>query len=486
MVDRLNRPAIVLSLLSSLLLGGCVTESSETISIDPVRENSSYLFVAQDGSQLEMKIKGTELRADAHFRPHPALILEYRFHKKGEESPRIDEEAISLADGLTVQQAKLCAPWDDCVTEDILVYYGQSGLPGAFGMGPLWAKGTLTTKSLLPVHPTAYTTESLSLQLTPAEVDGEECHKIQYEPMPARLRLFQPVFNTIIQWALLCPGSQVPIEFQLAYPASLVGREPALQFRLEDADAGTQEIAWEGEEGIWELPGQAVQPSTWWDEEGPRYMHNDSDYLTFSLPEAHRELLRRHDGYRAFFEEEPTATILRTVSTLKGTYDPGPILEAVDDREETYYRTIMVGGKERPPGVYSIHKIVRDPHGSPKVSYEVVEPDQSDLERLGKARNLDMQIQADAQASPIEAMELFHSLYGEKPDVIHMNHGLAAEHSDDPLIRHNGYEVRVYKREPPDPGAMSFGVIELSIDGPTGSVLRMNYPRDQWPFDGPP
>lgn len=468
---------------TTLLLSGCVEgDGPPELTVDPPRLGERFIYEAQEGSRLEIHVKTVENRSGPYLQLHESLIVEYNLHivQPGEPFVIKFEEAISLDTGLTIHTTNVCGGWGECPEVGFTqARFGTSGLPGALGMGPLWARERYDRNQPMELHHPLFEFETSHLQVEDVRSTGSACIRLSYSKEFPDLHIFRSTMTGLSEYSIYCPGHSLPREFKTFFPVS-VANDRHLTFRLTDSTPSAEEVIFNKSTESWKTTTSPFTFNNWTKNETP-YLFNDSQYLEFSMPEAHQEALRMDPGYRRLFNSSQNPILTDTISYLSYTMTPGWIpgtdipFPLSANPYEVYTREISVTLTDGPPRLFILEKKITDPAGEREISYSMVEPDdQATLKGLAR---LDPDRFSMEQADPIGVLGFFSEFYGSDPDHVAFGHRVARLHSSNEALPEIGYEIRAFKRTEGEPGSNVVGTIELSVDGRTGSILRMDLPR---------
>lgn len=475
------KDGLVLLATASLLtvsLAGCLGDpSGQAPAIPYPTPGTRYVYVAEDGDRLNVTVTGVRDRLTGGLGIRAAVVLDWTLHEVNEGRWSF-QEAVAVEDGTIVQQVAFCAAKEidpetgekRCYDDRSFVSFAGSGIPGAFGIGPLWGTslGDPNASAWTFSHPL---TQGPATERTLLDVGDDGCANVT-TPRPTEPRTPARVLETTVTAGdvVVCDGHALPVAFDPVRAPRFELRERHVPEDAEptgEADADPRE------------PGPGV---------GTREVHlplmvaDPGDDPNLTTREAHDQALQRSEAYRESFEERD-GVLVHSRYQWDGYASTGDVVSS----ERHVRRLIVVDRADRLVDV-RIHKTTRDPGPD---TYALIDEEvrEGNLSPPGEASVDDRQASVTATA---EVGEAFTGTPVSRGSGVRTSVFLkgTSELGRDPITLDGGYAIVSWHREPGQPRGRpgtTFQVpYETAVHGPSARVLWADVPPDRMPLDGPP
>jgi hypothetical protein len=299
---HLDMSKTALVLLIPLFLAGCLGNSGPSNSFIAVELGSEAVYRGSDGSTLTVVVKEQSMRRDAYLRSHEAVILEWTYApRQGRaEAPFRFQEAVAVQSGLIVHQIAFCGILDGplsgpfgCHDDRVVVITSGGGLPGGFGMAPLWARQDPQSVSLYPVD-ALVNAESVAWELAQVPMAGSDCTSVR-GTLEGPARTLPWTFTN--ESFSVCGASPWPQAFTVGKNPilSFIANFPdSIRFVLESWVPGTDPISWGKGPNRFGEPSKSLTPTK---AAAPSYVAGFAAGLEFPPLEAHQQALDRVPEY---------------------------------------------------------------------------------------------------------------------------------------------------------------------------------------------
>lgn len=475
---KLLLPLVIL--VASTILSGCIDNSTALEPITRPALGDRYLYLATDGSRMEVLVHGVDVRHDNRVRVHEVLLIQYVLEIMKEDGKTAiihSEEAIDLSEGLIVQQNTLCYERPPCEELEPSIIFGATGLPGGLGMGPFWATGGWSPDSKIDVHPEVYLVDHLKLD-SRAIGDDSSCHSFSYTPDLPNLRYYHNTWTGPVTEAHVCPDVPLPIRFTPAFAAGSSADRPVPTFHLERVSDGTARVAFDGQSGIWTSPFDPFAMTDWSERSSFLYADQGAAF-GFGLDEAHTQAQRLDSEYRSLSKDADSLLFSNGGGWTRGSRS-GSLIPIGNYDQDVYEWQLTLDVPDRPPRLFVIEKVVEEREGETTVEYRMKDPDTQDKRRFRGFPDL---VEAEMESTQVdvnEAFQTFHTLTGKRVNTAGL--GPLRENREDPLVRTDGYVLSLYSvpdmSEAHEGGMMVVTPTGLRLDGPTGSILRISFSEE--------
>lgn len=396
-VERTVGEVLSLCVLVTIALAGCIAPNASTVSVPIPSVGASYTYEGNDGSRLRVTVESYRSAIDGFLRTHQALQFNWTLRTPHETEPVFRFiETVDPQSGLIVNQAAKCTPEGtktdrSCRDERGMVLYAAGGVPGAFGVGPLWRSNlSAGAQARIGTHPIPVDDPSFVFDTAPADLDRRPCLELT--------RADREIGNWslhVLPWTVI--SGPVVICEGLAFPASFAtvdGREYSLVNRSLTDSPVDEPIA----ESKWGTPNREVDRRLW---TSPLVVGDPTDPSNFSVPEAHEAAMEQDASYRRLFSGDSDGLVVGTTyhvagetSTIEGVNETVERrqLVAVDSKGST--ETVTMEKRTNAVGMSEIQQVDEDqasypdPWRPPPTSGRIADRQVEVRDAIGHARAL--------------------------------------------------------------------------------------------------